>query len=641
MFRSAWNLPLALDHYEVAFSFSFKGPLFVTTGKLNLKRTSALVAPRTFTHTSNGLRPAMRKPSLPASLGHPEQAEVHPVSETDSLDNDPELLEHMVNVSQECENSLSRSSSFSSSTFLLPSTLSDITPRKRSRTSPSISPRKLPLASSSILPSVPKACIDLTGSSPKISPVTIPVVTQPVTTTSSTRKGSTAMLYAKPIFRKNYLPGYPDTNCVRLEDLIAKEGLQRAVLTSFVVDMDWLLAKLPKDIPVCLVKHWNVKQDEQPGSHRYSDKVLIVHPPLSSHGYGCFHAKLSLLYYPTFIRVIISSANYIAYDWEVLENMVFCQDFPMIPASEIQPPSLTSPLPTRSRSRNQKQSSVSLHRTEFGVALEKFLKHCHVPLKVKTTLKAYDFSLATVHIVMSVPGYHSPNVWYNFGQARLADIIHKHRNSADARDPPFVEYVMSSIGRIAGSWLDNFYRATCGIKYTSPDKLTLEKALVKERFGIGFPSLQTVKDSVYGISNGSSFFLTDSNFKHLGTFSECFRDAIALRPGRLLHTKLLIARHAANPDTVADTPPSWYYFGSHNLSPAAWGTYAHSRFARPGEGNDILRISNYELGIINIVQNNPANDEKWELDSGFVPPFISPAPAYTALDEPWIASKYL
>ncbi|KAJ1960435.1 hypothetical protein IWQ62_004235 [Dispira parvispora] len=577
----------------------------------------------------------MRKPSLCS-----EQADVHPVSETDSLDNDPELLECMVSISQECENSQSHSPSISSSTFPLSSPLTNTSPRKHPRTSPSPSPRKLPWASSLLTPKGPKTFIDLTESSPEKSPVTAPVA-QPIATSSSTHTSSTAMLYEKPIFRKNYLPGYPTTNCVRLEDLIVKEGLQRAVLTSFVVEMDWLLDKLPENIPICLVKHWNANQNEQPGSCRYNDKILMVHPPFASHGYGCFHAKLSLLYYPTFIRVIISSANYISYDWEVLENMVFCQDFPMKPTTDLSSPSSPPPLPTPSNLRNQTQPAVSPPRTQFGATLEKFLEHCHVPLQVRATLKQYDFSSATVHIVMSVPGYHSPKVWRNFGQASLANIIHQYVNSTGTRDPPFVEYVMSSIGRIFGSWLDKFYQATCGIEYNRTYKRKPKNALIKERFGIGFPSLQTVKDSANGISNGSSFFLTDSTFKHLGALSQCFRDTIALRPGCLLHTKLLIARHAANPDAVADTPPSWYYFGSHNLSPAAWGTYAQSKFARPGGSHDILRISNYELGIVNKIQSNPASDEKWELDSGFVPPFLSPAPTYAASDEPWIASNYL
>lgn len=56
--------------------------------------------------------------------------------------------------------------------------------------------------------------------------------------------------------------------------------------------------------------------------------ILLVHPPMSSMGHGCFHAKLMILIYDEWIRVVISSANLISHDWEISENIVFIQDFP-------------------------------------------------------------------------------------------------------------------------------------------------------------------------------------------------------------------------------------------------------------------------------------------------------------------------
>src|SRR5207245_47493 len=56
--------------------------------------------------------------------------------------------------------------------------------------------------------------------------------------------------------------------------------------------------------------------------------IVLVHPPMSSMGHGCFHAKLMILIYDGWIRVVISSANLISHDWEISENVVFIQDFP-------------------------------------------------------------------------------------------------------------------------------------------------------------------------------------------------------------------------------------------------------------------------------------------------------------------------
>jgi hypothetical protein len=49
---------------------------------------------------------------------------------------------------------------------------------------------------------------------------------------------------------------------------------------------------------------------------------------MSNMGHGCFHAKLMILIYDEWIRVVISSANLISHDWEISENIVFVQDFP-------------------------------------------------------------------------------------------------------------------------------------------------------------------------------------------------------------------------------------------------------------------------------------------------------------------------
>src|SRR5438876_576170 len=49
---------------------------------------------------------------------------------------------------------------------------------------------------------------------------------------------------------------------------------------------------------------------------------------MSNMGHGCFHAKLMILIYGGWMRVVISSANLISHDWEISENVVFIQDFP-------------------------------------------------------------------------------------------------------------------------------------------------------------------------------------------------------------------------------------------------------------------------------------------------------------------------
>lgn len=39
---------------------------------------------------------------------------------------------------------------------------------------------------------------------------------------------------------------------------------------------------------------------------------IIVHPPMGNGKFGCFHAKLMLLYFGGFVRVVIGSANLVS-----------------------------------------------------------------------------------------------------------------------------------------------------------------------------------------------------------------------------------------------------------------------------------------------------------------------------------------
>ena len=57
----------------------------------------------------------------------------------------------------------------------------------------------------------------------------------------------------------------------------------------------------------------------------------IIYPPkdYQVNSYGCFHAKLWLLKFPNFLRVVISTGNQHVPDWTTWSNALWYQDFPL------------------------------------------------------------------------------------------------------------------------------------------------------------------------------------------------------------------------------------------------------------------------------------------------------------------------
>ncbi|TPX59436.1 hypothetical protein PhCBS80983_g02443 [Powellomyces hirtus] len=86
-----------------------------------------------------------------------------------------------------------------------------------------------------------------------------------------------------------YVDGSLPGSCLRFEDLVVRKHLQRAVLSGFQVDHNWLMSKLPTSTKIC------------------------------------------------FLRFVVTSANLVDYDWEQQENVIWVQDFP-IPEEDSHPP---------------------------------------------------------------------------------------------------------------------------------------------------------------------------------------------------------------------------------------------------------------------------------------------------------------
>jgi len=101
---------------------------------------------------------------------------------------------------------------------------------------------------------------------------------------------------------------------------------------------------------------------------------LIVHAPKAENEFGIFHAKLMLLFFGNWMRVVISSGSLIPRDWELCENVVFIQDFP-------------------ARDKSKEYNCLQ----EFAQDINDFLVAMGLKTHIVTRLPEYDYSKAKVN----------------------------------------------------------------------------------------------------------------------------------------------------------------------------------------------------------------------------------------------------
>jgi hypothetical protein len=165
------------------------------------------------------------------------------------------------------------------------------------------------------------------------------------------------------------------------------------VASSFQTDVEWLVNSVipPSVSRMIYILHSPAPSKDKPSHPRQTRGNSMFCFPRLRGGYGCMHVKLYLILldlisrllviHDTFLRLVICSANLVEYDWTILENVVFIQDFPKI------------------------TSEACIFQTE----LKNVLTCLDLPENLVATLDSYDFSLARGHLVFSKPGIYNKN----------------------------------------------------------------------------------------------------------------------------------------------------------------------------------------------------------------------------------------
>lgn len=170
--------------------------------------------------------------------------------------------------------------------------------------------------------------------------------TETITTASqatATSRASCSSIGKGPVFltgtvKKTWAFGHERKgDDVKLEEVLQRDDLNLAVLSSFQWDIDWLLAKInSRNTQITLVMQAKdqATQEQYRRETATMSKLRLCFPSMEGQ-ISCMHSKLMLLSYPNHLRVAVPTANLVSYDWGETgivglfrsENRLICNSF--------------------------------------------------------------------------------------------------------------------------------------------------------------------------------------------------------------------------------------------------------------------------------------------------------------------------
>ena len=365
---------------------------------------------------------------------------------------------------------------------------------------------------------------------------------------------SSKLRYANGAVKKTWAFGHSRYNDIKLEELLQKEGLTLAVLSSFQWDVEWLLRKVnTKSTQLVFV----MQADDDDVKAEYTKEtatmpnVRLCFPSMEGQ-VNCMHSKLMLLSYPSHLRIVVPTANLVPYDWGetgIMENTVFIIDLPRFKATST--------------------SSAFPKMTNFGEDLIYFLGAMGLEKSIIDSMHHFDFTathdLAFVHTIGGANTSDGPS-WRRTGYCGLGRAISNLGLATE--DPLNIEYITSSVGSLNTEFLATLYLAAQGDQgigvynwRTTPasklSKIVDRNMQAKQQtahkqiatgFKIYFPSMETVRTSTGGPNNGGTICF-QSKWWDAETFPrDLLRDCKSRREGMLMHNKV------PTPSPILKTP---------------------------------------------------------------------------------------
>ncbi|XP_063390909.1 probable tyrosyl-DNA phosphodiesterase [Cydia fagiglandana] len=385
--------------------------------------------------------------------------------------------------------------------------------------------------------------------------------------------------------------------------------LQCSLQINFMVEPAWLLAQYyfagysEKKLTILYGEECSDLRDIS----KKKPQVEAYQVPMAT-PFGKHHTKMMILCYEDgSLRVVVSTANLYADDWENRTQGLWFSP-------------RCAPLPPGSMPHDGDSP------TQFKRSLLKYLSQYRTPILSRYVAKVQrcDFSHINVFLVASAPGGHFDMEW---GLTRVGSLLRQHCALPRAEQPrwPLLAQASSigSYGKEPRLWLTgDFLHHFTKIK-EQPQTLSQPPELK-----LIYPSLENVKQSHDGLLGGGCLpYAAEAHFKQpwLNNFLYQWKAKSSHRDRAMPHIK---SYTRTSPD---NKKAAYYLLTSGNVSKAAWGSL--------NKGNAALRIISYEAGVL-FLPRFVINEDFFPLEPNapnrLVIPYDIPPTKYTSDMQPWV-----
>jgi hypothetical protein len=345
-----------------------------------------------------------------------------------------------------------------------------------------------------------------------------------------------ALHYPKGIVKQTWAFGHQRTgNNIKIEEVLQPSTLQTAVLSAFQWDFDWLFPKLnTKQTSFVLVMQAKYESHKRQLRSDFDGipNVRLCFPSMEGQ-VNCMHSKLMLLFYDSYMRLVVPTGNLRPHDWGesggIMENTVFLIDLP------------------KSQLANQPQ---------FAEGLLYFLRAQGLPEDVIRRVYEHDFSeTAGLGFVHTIGGAHAGDSWKLTGHCGLGRTV--AGLGLSSKNAIEVDYVTSSVGSLNEEFLRSMYLAAQGDDGLAEYTLRTSKSLPtkclgdpkqivrrdtgvswKEKFRFYYPSDETVRASTGGPDSAGTVCFQEKWWNGAKFPRRNMQDCVSRRPGLLMHNKV-------------------------------------------------------------------------------------------------------
>ncbi len=262
------------------------------------------------------------------------------------------------------------------------------------------------------------------------------------------------------------------------------------------------------------------------------------------------------------------SANLTGVDWYYLGQNFWFQDFILMGENK-----------EFSKEELEFQEYLNLYM-KYTLNMDYQTKPFFKNLGIK--LSDYDFSNTCVDLVGTISGKFV-NEKLDFGVGRIKKLVEKYNKERKENKNEKIVYQCSSIGSLKENFTNDFIGAFLS---------KIDKKISSDKLEIIFPSTDYVNSIEQGNDLASCLFLGKDMYEKDFFPKKCFKvlellDKSSIFKSNLIFHSKFILLLGKNNEVTED---SFFYFGSHNFSPSAWGNF-QKQYTQ-------LSSANYELGVI-------------------------------------------